>query len=82
MFKFNAFSCNIGPDIETQRSLSWQNDRKRASSNASFFAFRAVPVSYTHLDVYKRQHMICTFFLWPLAFSSSLDAKDVFGIIL
>ena len=54
------------PDMEVRGvRKSWEMERSRFARSCSFFAKRAAaafsPVSYTHLDVYKRQEQGWTF---------------------
>ena len=48
------------PQSITATQLGLRNTMKMLSTKASLFAYYKKPVSYTHLDVYKRQSINCS----------------------
>ena len=81
--RFMARRTCSSSGIKTSR----QGDRIRCPGDAARMVMerlryevkKHVPVSYTHLDVYKRQlcYIRCPFLQWPVRFKVSLD--DVAG---
>ena len=51
---------NPQPDLQQPAHSSAQVDLLRFTTAGSVDDGKSTPVSYTHLDVYKRQTMICT----------------------